>query len=47
MVEKNYERVIILEDDARFTFDFKATLNHFMNELINKKIKWDLLLVYF
>lgn len=43
MVEKNYQKIIILEDDARFNSDFKSVLNYFQNEMQSRKFEWDLL----
>ena len=43
MAEKQLEKVIILEDDSRFEKNFKAVLVHFVNELQNNDIKWDLM----
>lgn len=42
-VEKNYERIIILEDDARFEMNFKSTFKHIMNQISAKGIEWDLI----
>lgn len=43
MVEKKYEKIIILEDDARFEGDFKPILTYLINEMKDKSIKWELL----
>jgi GR25 family glycosyltransferase involved in LPS biosynthesis len=43
MVEKNYEKIIILEDDAKFSLGFKSTLSHFIDEMKLKKVDWELL----
>ena len=43
MVEKNYKKVIILEDDAKFAIYFKSTLRHLINSLDSKDVKWDML----
>jgi collagen beta-1,O-galactosyltransferase len=43
MVEKKYEKIIILEDDARFEGDFKSILTYMINEMKEKSIKWELL----
>ncbi len=43
MVNKNYEKTLILEDDARFSNNFKVVLRHTFNELSQKNIDWDLM----
>ena len=43
MIEKGYERIIILEDDARFVVKFKSVLVHLLNEMKEKNIEWDFL----
>jgi len=45
MLEKNLEKTLILEDDARFDKNFKAILTHTINQMNEKKIDWDLMLV--
>ena len=42
MVEKNYQKIIILEDDARFSSNFKSVLNYFKNEMQSRNFEWDL-----
>ena len=43
MVEKKYEKILILEDDARFILNFKHYLLNMLNQMETKKIKWELL----
>lgn len=45
-VEKNYKKIIILEDDARFAKNFKSILVHFMNQMDAKNIDWDLMYAF-
>jgi GR25 family glycosyltransferase involved in LPS biosynthesis len=42
-VENNYEKIIILEDDARFEMNFKSTFKGVMNQISAKGIEWDLI----
>ena len=43
MIEKKYEKIIILEDDARFAANFKTILAYMINGMKDEEIKWDLL----
>jgi GR25 family glycosyltransferase involved in LPS biosynthesis len=43
MVENNYKKVIILEDDARFSLNFKQILLDLTKQLSNKQVEWELL----
>ena len=47
MVERNLELVMVLEDDVRFEFDFRNTLEATMKEAHEKSstVNWDLMLV--
>ena len=47
MVEKNYKKIIIFEDDAKFSLHFKSTLTYFIEEMKSKDIKWELLYNHF
>jgi hypothetical protein len=43
MVEKNFQKIIIFEDDAKFDKNFKTILVHMTNQLQNQNIDWDLM----
>lgn len=43
MVEKNLEKIIILEDDARFSENFKEVIVHISNRANEAKLDWDLM----
>lgn len=45
IVNKNLSAALILEDDSRFSSDFKNSVNFFMTNLKNKNISWELLFV--
>jgi hypothetical protein len=43
MIERNHEKIIIFEDDARFALNFKSNLAYFVNTMVNKGVEWELL----
>jgi GR25 family glycosyltransferase involved in LPS biosynthesis len=43
MEEKNLEKIIILEDDARFNKNFKQILVNVVNQMQNQNMEWDLM----
>lgn len=43
MVEKSYKKILILEDDAKFSLGFNTILSYFVDEMISKKVEWELL----
>ena len=43
MAEKKYEKVLILEDDARFSLNFNSLVKYFLTEMNNKNVYWELL----
>jgi hypothetical protein len=43
MVENDYEKIIILEDDGKFSLGFKSTLSYLIDEMKLKKVDWELL----
>jgi GR25 family glycosyltransferase involved in LPS biosynthesis len=43
MVENDYERVIILEDDVRFSVYFKTKLHVTLSEAENVGVDWELM----
>ena len=43
MIDKKYEKIIILEDDAKFASSFKSTLVYLTNEMKEKSVEWELL----
>jgi GR25 family glycosyltransferase involved in LPS biosynthesis len=43
MVDNNYERIIVFEDDARFESNFKRIFESLIDEMNRKEFKWDLL----
>lgn len=43
MVEKKYKKILILEDDARFVYNFKQILLNLDNQMKSKEIDWELL----
>jgi hypothetical protein len=43
MIEKNYSKIIIFEDDARFQLNFKSNLFYFINTLNSNNVEWELL----
>jgi collagen beta-1,O-galactosyltransferase len=43
MIENNYKRTLIFEDDARFDKKFKRVIEHVMNEMEEKHPDWDLM----
>lgn len=47
MVEKNLEKIIILEDDARFSENFKEIMVHISNRVNEAKLEWDLMYFYY
>jgi len=42
-MKKKYERILIFEDDARFSLNFKSLVKHFLAEMDDKNISWELL----
>ena len=45
MVERNYERVAVFEDDLRFEPYFNTRLSRIMKEVDVDRIEWDLMCV--
>lgn len=43
MVSNNYQKIIILEDDARFILNFNNVLNNLMKSISQKQLFWDLM----
>lgn len=43
MIEHNYSKIIIFEDDARFQLNFKSNLFYFINTLGSNNVEWELL----
>lgn len=43
-IEKNYDYIVILEDDCEFVYDL-SSLNNIINNFINLKLQWDLFLL--
>jgi collagen beta-1,O-galactosyltransferase len=42
-VEKKLNKIIILEDDARFELNFKSLFTYLINQMNEKKIDWEML----
>lgn len=43
MIENKYEKIIILEDDARFVMKFKSVLLNLIKGLSTENIEWELM----
>lgn len=43
MVQQNYKRVLILEDDARFVINFKSIFVSLMSSMQENSVEWELL----
>ena len=43
MLENNFERILILEDDSRFSLNFNSLTKYFITEMDNKNVYWELL----
>ena len=43
MIEKDWDKILILEDDIDFHYDFKPRLKLMLDELAEKKTEWDLM----
>ena len=43
MIEQEWDKILILEDDIDFDYDFKPRLKLMLDELSEKKVDWDLM----
>lgn len=43
MVLNNYQKIIILEDDARFVLNFNSVINNIMKSINQSHLSWDLM----
>ena len=43
MIEKNFKRTLIFEDDAKFDKKFKRVIEHVMSKMDEKNPDWDLM----
>ena len=43
MIENDWDKILILEDDIDFHYDFKLRLKRMLNELVETETEWDLM----
>ena len=43
MIKHGFERILIFEDDARFSLNFKPLLTYFLAEMDDKNVNWEIL----